>query len=82
LIALIPGFVELIDYAKSSQGLNCRGYLDFYDDGGNFTYNSTVGQKSSVACLGMNLYLPYLVLAVLIGLVVKILYDRQTQQPF
>lgn len=80
LITLLPAFVEMIDFSKGNTALNCRGYIDAGGDSENLTYNASIGQKSSIACLAMSLYIPYIVLAILIGLVVKILYERQGQQ--
>lgn len=86
LVTLLPGFTEMIDVAQGSNYLNCVGYVDNRDDGGNYTYNTTIGTKSTIACLGMKLFLPYIVLGVLIALIVKILYDRgmggQSQNPY
>lgn len=81
LVALIPGFVQVLDQAQNSQGLNCVGYVDDGSQGTNYTYNASRGTKSTIGCLALKLYLPYLVLAVLVGLVVKILYDRTGSQP-
>jgi F0F1-type ATP synthase assembly protein I len=78
LVTLIPGFVSVIDTAQNSEGLNCNGYTDTLD--ASLSYNATIGTKSSIGCLAMKLYLPYLILAVLVGLVIKILYDKGTQQ--
>lgn len=80
LIALLPGFVDMFDIAQNSQNLNCVGYTDTIISDGNYSYNATIGARSTIACLAMKLYLPYIVLAVLIGLVVKILYDKGTSQ--
>jgi hypothetical protein len=78
MITLIPGFVELIDQAQNSEGLNCKGYTDVSNPV--LSYNATIGTKSSIGCLAMKLYLPYIVLAVLIGVVVKMLYGKNSQQ--
>jgi hypothetical protein len=84
LVTLLPGFTEMIDTAQGSNYLNCVGYTDNLNDGGNYTYNATVGSKSTIACLGMKLFLPYIVLGVLIALIIKILYDRTatSQNPY
>lgn len=79
LIALIPGFVEMQDMAQQSDNLNCKGY--YYE--GNTThplsYNSTIGTKSSIGCMAIKLYLPYIVLGVLIAGVSIIFYGRAQQ---
>jgi hypothetical protein len=76
LIALIPGFTEMLDIGTGEDGLMCHGGL--YNNGS--TIPSTATQKSAIGCLAFKLYIPYLVLAVLIGVVSKILYDRGSQQ--
>jgi len=76
LITLIPGFVEMIDMAQNSEALNCVGFVYNGDENNTLSYNATIGTKSTMGCLAMKLYLPYLILAVLIGVVMKILYER------
>jgi len=74
LIALIPGFVEMQDMAQQSDSMNCKGYVDTLDS--SLSYNATIGTKSSIACLAIKLYLPYIVLGVLIAGVAIIFYGR------
>jgi len=74
LIALIPGFVEMQDMAQQSDSMNCKGYTDTLDP--SLSYNATVGTKSSIGCLAIKLYLPYIVLGVLIAGVAIIFYGR------
>jgi len=83
LIQLVPALVEILDYAQSSQSLNCAGYVDTnLNDGGNYSYNSSIGQKSSMACMGIKLYLPLLILVVLIAVITKIIYDKVEQSSY
>jgi hypothetical protein len=77
LIALIPGFVEIIDTAQQSNSLNCAGYTYNGDPANVLSYNSTIGTKSTIGCLALKLYIPYIVLGVLIAGVALILYGRQ-----
>jgi hypothetical protein len=79
LIMFVPGFVELIDMGKGSTSLNCVGYVDSNLADGNQSYNATIGTKSSIGCLGLGFYIPYIVLAVLIASVGKIFMNRQEQ---
>ena len=74
LIALIPGFVEMQDMAQQSDNLNCKGYTDVDDT--SLSYNATIGTKSSIGCMAMKLYLPYIILGVLIAGVALIFYGR------
>lgn len=82
LIALLPAFTSLIDIGLGTDGLNCPGYIDADNSDGNSSYNSTLGTKSSIGCLGLKLYIPYLVLGILIAVVMMILYDRGTQPQY
>ena len=66
LIGLLPVMSELLNQAQGSNSLNCPGYIDVYNDGGNYTYNAT-HPTSALACMGVKLYLPYVVLGVLIA---------------
>lgn len=79
LVALIPGFVEMLGIGQNSQGLNCKGYVDNGNANSYLSYNATIGEKSTVGCLAMKLYIPYLVLAILLAVVGRILYSRSTQ---
>ena len=84
LMSLLPAFVEMIDYGQSSASLNCVGYVDTTASTGgtanNLSYNPTIGTKSSIGCLALKLYIPYLVLGVLVAIVTKMLYDKATGQ--
>ena len=73
-VALLPLFSAAVDIGQSSaSGLNCIGAAD---------YNATLGQKSAIACMGMGLYLPVIVLVVLIAVIGYILYgDQRPQSP-
>lgn len=86
LVALIPGLVEVIDTAQQSDGLNCVGFKYNGDASNALSYNATIGTKSSIGCLAIKLYIPYIVLGVLIAGVMLVLYGRasggqQEQQP-
>lgn len=76
LIALIPGFVEMQDMAQQSDNLNCVGYKYSGDATHTLSYNSTIGTKSSIGCMAIKLYLPYIVLGVLVAGVAFIFYGR------
>jgi hypothetical protein len=78
LIALIPGFVEMQDMAQASDNLNCKGYTDATNPV--LSYNATIGTKSSIGCMAIKLYLPYIVLGVLIAGVALIVTGRPQVQ--
>ena len=72
-IAMIPALKEILNIAKQSDNLNCKGYNDTTDT--TLSYNASLDTETT-ACLAINLYLPYILLIVLIGGVTKLLYDR------
>ena len=76
LVALIPGFVEIIDMAQQSDSLNCVGFKYEGNENNSLSYNATIGTKSSIGCLAIKLYIPYIVLGVLIAGVMLVLYGR------
>jgi len=82
LVALIPAFVEMQDMAQQSTSLNCVGYTYNGDATNVLSYNSTIGTKSSIGCMAIKLYIPYIVLGVLIAGVAIIFYGRSQQQQF
>lgn len=72
LIALIPAFTNQVDSGTSySTGLNCAGSAD---------YNSTLGERSAIGCIGIKLFIPFLVLGVLLVFVMK-LFGSANQTP-
>jgi hypothetical protein len=78
LIALIPGFVEMQNMAQQSDNMNCAGYKYNGDVNHALSYNSTIGTASSIGCMAIKLYLPYIVLGVLIAGVAMIFYGRSS----
>jgi len=77
LIALIPQFNILLNMAQQSNALNCQGY--YYQGNVNHTlsYNVTL-PSNTLACLSISLYLPYIVMAVLIAGVSRVIMGRIT----
>lgn len=75
LVSILPAFNELISYAQQSDSLNCKGYK--YDGNENHTlsYNSSLA-TSTISCLSIRFYVPYLILAVLVGGVAKLLSNK------
>ena len=80
LIALIPGFTAMIGMGQDSTGLNCAGYVYNGDAADPLSYNATIGTKSTIGCLAMQLYIPYIVLGVLVAAVSLVFYGRSQQQ--
>jgi len=78
LITLLPGFTSMIDQAQQSDNLNCQGFKYMGDVNNALSYNDTIGTKSSIGCMAMKLYIPYIVLGVLIASVALIMYGRSS----
>jgi hypothetical protein len=76
LIALLPAFVSMIDSGKQSDSLNCAGFVYNGDANNPLSYNATIGTKSTIGCLAINLYLPYIVLGCLIAGVGALFYRQ------
>ena len=79
LIALLPAFTEMQDMAQQSSSMNCAGYAYNGDAGNVLSYNATLaagGHTSTIGCLAIKMYVPYLVLGVLISSVAMIFYGR------
>lgn len=72
VVALIPALSTILQMAQQSDGLNCPGYSYQGNSAHILSYNVSL-QSSTLACLAINLYLPYIVLAVLIGGVSRLL---------
>lgn len=77
LVALVPAFKDLIISATSySTGLNCVGAADY-----NATAAQYTGGTSGTACLALGLFIPFVVFAILMAIIGKILYDRGAPTP-
>lgn len=77
MVALIPEFNTLLNMAQQSNSLNCNGYFFNGDPNNTLSYNSTL-PSNTLACLSIDLYLPYIVMAVLIAGVSRVLLGRIT----
>jgi hypothetical protein len=76
-IALLPGFQTVIELGMNSQGLNCPGYVYQGNAASPLSYNATIGSKSTIGCLALNLYMPYIVIGVMITIVGMIVFDQK-----
>ena len=79
MVALIPQFNILLNQAQQSDYLNCKGYYYNGDVNNTLSYNVSL-PSNTLACLGITLYLPYIVLAVLIAGVARVLMGRITTE--
>ena len=75
LVALLPAFVELLNGARASNSLNCPGYNDTITNNPSLSYNGSK-PSSSIGCMAIGLYVPYIVLGVLIASV-AVLFGQQ-----
>lgn len=80
--AAIPLMNGVLTPLKGSNNLNCAGYKDFANGMTNYSYNSSLG-TDTFGCLILGLYIPYILLAVLIGSVTSLVFrPPQQQQPY
>lgn len=77
MIALIPQFSTLLNMAQQSNSLNCKGYYYNGNPSDTLSYNDSL-PSNTLACLSIDLYLPYIVMAVLIAGVSRVLLGRIT----
>lgn len=81
LVAVVPVFNTILGVAKQSNYLNCPGYD--YDKSGTvgdhmYDYNATLSDSTDrISCIAIGLYVPYIVLAILIAGVTKLLTSRR-----
>ena len=77
MIALIPQFNTLLNMAQQSNALNCQGYYYQGNVNSSLSYNASL-PSNTLACLSIDLYLPYIVMAVLIAGVSRVIMGRIT----
>lgn len=77
MIALIPEFNTLLNMAQQSNALNCAGYYYNGDVNNTLSHNNSL-PTNTLACLSIDLYLPYIIMAVLIAGVSRVLLGRIT----
>ena len=80
MVAMIPMFQTFLGMAQQSDGLNCPGYYKDGNTTATLSYNSSL-ETNTLTCLAIDLYLPYIVLAILIGGVGKLLAGRVGSSP-
>jgi hypothetical protein len=77
MVALIPEFNTLLNMSQQSNALNCDGYYYNGDVNNSLSHNATL-PTNVLACLSISLYLPYIIMAVLIAGVSRVLLGRIT----
>ena len=79
VIALIGPINQILNMAQQSDSLNCKDYIFNGDSTNALSFNSTLhggNSGSPLACLAIKLYLPYILLAFLIGGIAVVLSGR------
>lgn len=85
-IALVPAMSNMFDSARQCDNLNCEGYVDQDATAGNTctstnrSYQSS-GNDNDLSCTVIDLGIPYLILAVLIALVTKLIHGKLVSRP-
>ena len=82
LTALVPVLRTMLDTARHQDGLNCQSNInDCSSNTEKPCYNSSK-DKSTTACLVLDLYLVYIILIVLVGGITALLYKRTFGGPY
>ena len=79
MIALIPQLVTLLNMAQQSDYLNCKGYSYEGNSGHTLSYNDSL-ESNLLACISIDFYLPYIIMAVLIAGVSRVILGRITTE--
>ena len=80
LVAVVPVLNDILGVGKQSNYLNCPGYD--YDRSGTigdhqYDYNSSLSDSTDrISCIAIGLYVPYIVLAILIAGVTRLMSRR------
>jgi hypothetical protein len=77
LIALLPMFNTMLNMSQQSNSLNCPSYYYNGDVNNTLSHNASL-PTNTLACLSISLYLPYIIMAVLIAGVSRVLLGRIT----
>ena len=83
-VATLPAIQETMDNSRGCSSLNCAGYVDDSATAGttcsatNQTYNSAL-DTSALSCTVLDLAIPFLILAVLAALVMKLIHGRMVE---
>lgn len=80
-VATLPAMISVIGDSRGCDNLNCARYVDPHASGSgactatNQTYVSTL-EENTLACTIMDLFLPFLILGVLVGLIAKLIHGK------
>lgn len=82
-IATLPAISNVMDDARDCNNLNCAGWVDQDASGAGCSSTNTSylpdGKNNALTCTIMDLFLPFLILGVLIGLITALLHGKLAQ---
>ena len=73
LVAVLPAFKTTFNYARQSNSMNCVGYT--HDTNPALSYNASKPSET-IACVGIDIGIPMIVLGILIGGIVAVISGR------
>ena len=87
-ISTLPAIQDVMDDSRSCNSMNCEGYVDSDATGAsggncsvtNRSYNKNLSQNS-LSCTIMDLFVPFLILGILIGIITKLLHGGLVDPP-
>ena len=84
-ISCLPAVQTVMDETRGCSHLNCDGYIDPDASGAgcsstNQSYNPTLSDNS-VSCTILDLFVPFLIMGVLIGIITKLLHNQLVDRP-
>ena len=82
-VSTMPAITDVLDNVKGCSSLNCAGYVDQDASGAGCSSTNTTflpnGKSNPLSCTILDLFLPFLILGVLIGLITALLHGRLSQ---
>ena len=84
-IATLPAMQSVMDDTRKCDAMNCEGYVDPDASGTgcsstNRSYDPTLSQNA-LSCTILDLFLPFLILGIMIGLITKLLHGGLVDAP-
>lgn len=87
-VSTLPAMQSVMDETRQCNNLNCEGFVDSSAtgaSGGNCTstnrsYNPDLTQNA-LSCTILDLFLPFLILSLMIGLIIKLLHNQLVDRP-
>lgn len=84
-VATLPAMQSVMDETRQCDALNCEGYVDPDASGTgctstNRSYNADLSQNA-LSCTVLDLFLPFLILGIMIGLITKLLHGGLVDPP-